>query len=423
MESGFRHWMWRVSAAALVCAAATLLAGCEQSPSTPKQPTSTTKPASAAGSTPASRPATGMPGAPAPSSPTASKPAAASQSVGPARPEPAVPPPQPIALREPTGTFLDRESPAVLRVMTYNIEWNSIFADVNPKVAARFARVIKVIDPDVLGLQEIGLSPNDRNKPDARKRTADDVRAVLNAARPLPDGATWYTYQGETDVIASKYPLQMTAEKTDPPAQRGLALAYVDLPDALYPHDLYLVNTHHKCCDAEKNDPLRQQQSDGIMAWLRDAKSPGGKIELPRETAIIVLGDFNIVGGPQPAQTVVTGNIIDETRYGPDFQPDWDDTALTDSHPLHNIVGPEDWTWRNDNEQYPPGRLDYLIYTDSVLDAVKKFALDTTVMSAEDLQAAGLEKFDTTKDDAGRNFDHIPLVVDFLFRATDDAGD
>ena len=92
------------------------------------------------------------------------------------------------------------------------------------------------------------------------------------------------------------------------------------------------------------------------------------------------------------------------------------DSPLADAHPLHNVVGPDDWTWRNDTGQYKPGRLDYILFTDSVLEAAKKFALDTTSMSEADLTASGLQKFDASADDVGQDYDHLPLVVDF--RAT-----
>lgn len=333
-------------------------------------------------------------------------------------------PPPPVAVREPTGVFLDRESGNMLRVVSYNIKWNSVFPDVDANVAPKFARVLAALDPDVIGFQEIGVNPGDRDKPNAVKKNADDVRALLNQLRPLPDGGTWHAAGAFSNVIASKYPVQIAGESPSPSREdRGAAVALVDLPDALFPADLYVINTHHKCCEAEKNDPRRQSQSDAIMSWIRDAREPGGKIQLPERTAIIVLGDLNLVGGPGPLETLVTGNIGDEAKFGPDFAPDWDQTSFTDAHPRHNITGTDDWTWRDDSSPFPPGRLDFVIYSDSVLEVTKSFALNTTLMSDEDLSAAGLHKFDVAKDDEGREFDHLPLVVDFLFAAPEDAGD
>lgn len=318
-----------------------------------------------------------------------------------------------VVLGRPTGTFIDREDPLDLRLMSYNVDWNSIFPDVNPKRAAKFARLIAALNPDVLTLQEIGMAPTRRGEPSSPRRTADDVLQLLNRIAPHGSGRTWYTFQAKDCVIASKYPLKMTAQRMNPPGERELAMALVDLPDENFGMDLYVLNNHYKCCDPNQNDTLRQQQSDAIVRWIRDARTPGDNIDLPANTAIVVAGDLNIVGSDQPVQTLVEGNIIDEEKYGPDSPPDWDGTAMTDARPLHNVVGPEDWTWRNDNGEFKPGRLDYVIYTDSVFDAVKAFALDTTALTDEQLQAAGLEKFDACVDDVGKEYDHLPLIVDF----------
>ncbi|MBU0641032.1 MAG: endonuclease/exonuclease/phosphatase family protein [Planctomycetes bacterium] len=302
---------------------------------------------------------------------------------------------------QPTGLFLDRRQPGDLRVVSYNVNWDRIFPGVDATGAERFQRVLKALAPDILALQEI------------KEYEAADVAALLNAICPRADGRTWHAYKGWTNVIASPYALYLTRAQTDPPGQRGLALALVDLPDDRYAADVYVLNNHFKCCGGKGNDPQRQQQADALVAWLRDARTPGGALDLPPATPAIILGDFNIVGGWQPVQTLLTGDICDEQVYGPDALPDWDGSSLTDAHPFHNATGPDDYTWRNDDDQWPPGRLDFILYTDSVLTAVHQFVLNPTLMPTEELERAGLEPFDVTLDTVGRTFDHLPLVVDF----------
>ena len=312
-----------------------------------------------------------------------------------------------------TGTFIDREEPSDLRLVTYNVDWNSIFVDVNANRAEKFARVINTLNPDILALQEIGAAPGNPTGAKAKKRTAEDVVNLLNQIVPLGPGATWHAFQGKDCVTASKYPLKMTAEHLVPAGDSDLAMALVDLPDDKFGMDFYVLNNHYKCCDAEKNDPRRQRQSDALVHWIHDARTPGDNVDLPTGTAIAIVGDLNIVGSFQPVQTLISGDITNEATYGPDFAPDWDDSPLVDAHPLHNVAGPDDWTWRDDTGQFAPGRLDYVIYTGSVLEAVKKFALDTTTISDADLAGAGLQKFDASFDNEGKNYDHLPLVVDF----------
>jgi len=312
-----------------------------------------------------------------------------------------------------TGTFIDRASHDDLRLVSYNILWNSIFPEVSVAGAVKFARVVQALNPDVLALQEIGLHPEDRGKPNARRWTDRDVVALMNSLLPPPEGATWHACQGGDNVIVSKYPLKLVATDTNPPGERQQAIALVDLPNERFAFDLYVLNNHYKCCGNEANDPQRQQQSDAIVGWLRDARTPGGQIDLPPGTAIAIVGDLNIVGTFKPVETLLTGDISDENRYGPDFPPDWDGTGLVDARPLHNIDGPDQWTWRDDNDRWPPGRLDFIIYSDSVLSVAKQFVLNTTTMRPEELKAAGLERFDVTIDDVGRQYDHLPLVIDF----------
>ncbi|MBN2448342.1 MAG: endonuclease/exonuclease/phosphatase family protein [Phycisphaerae bacterium] len=313
-----------------------------------------------------------------------------------------------------TKPFIERLEPTDLRVVDFNVD--SVYSDLPYLVGPKFYRVIKALDPDILTLQET-----------AGAHDADYLTELLDAIIPLPDGAHWHVYRGSAahmaNVVASRYPLSMTGDATDPPAyppkQGGrnarVAFALVDLPDDRFPVDLYVSTHHFKSGGGTENDPLRQQEADALVAWWSDARTPGGKVDVPANTAFIVTGDLNTVGGPQVLETVITGDIQDEQRFGADSAPDWDNTPITDAKPLHNAIGPDVYTWRNDSSEYAPGRLDYIIYTDSNIEVAHKFVLNTTTMSPELLQAAGLEKFDVAEDDEGVWFDHLPVVVDFRF--------
>ena len=62
-----------------------------------------------------------------------------------------------------TGTFVDRQSPNDLRILCYNINWDSIFEDGDPDnhewrefdMSDQFVRVIQAVNPDITCLQEI----------------------------------------------------------------------------------------------------------------------------------------------------------------------------------------------------------------------------------------------------------------------------
>jgi endonuclease/exonuclease/phosphatase family metal-dependent hydrolase len=310
-----------------------------------------------------------------------------------------------------TGTFIDRQLATDLRVMSYNILWDSIFPDKDATKAAKFTRVINALDPDVLNLQEIG----DPFTPGWIPKTATDVRNLLNSIAPLDGGASWNVHKGSDAVIASKYPLTMTRTTTVPAGDKSQAIALVNLPDAMYPTDFYFLNEHYKCCGDEggSEDAQRQKQSDSIVNWLRDARTPGGSVNLAPGTPFAVIGDLNIVGGLQPLNTLLDGNIQDNVTYGGDSPPDWDGSATTDARPSHNNAGTTFYTWREDSSGFPADQLDFIIYSDNALDVGSKFVLNTVSMSAAQRTATGLLQFDTAQGSSSTNFDHLPVVVDF----------
>jgi hypothetical protein len=236
----------------------------------------------------------------------------------------------------------------------------------------------------------------------------------MDTVRPLGTAAGWYVYQSGEHAIASKFPLSMGRNDTAPVGYRTVAMSLADLPDARFKNDLYLMNAHYKCCGDTTLDPLRQKQSDAFVNWMRDARTPGGTITLPAGTPMAVLGDYNLVGGPQPLNTLLDGNIIDNTTYGADSAPDWDGGTNADAQPRQNNDpnGPT-WTWRNDLDVYAPGRLDFVTWTDSVLPASKKFVLNSYSMTAADRAAVGMQQYDTLLDNTGANYDHLPVVIDF----------
>ena len=68
---------------------------------------------------------------------------------------------------------------------------------------------------------------------------------------------------------------------------------------------------------------------------------------------------------------------------------------------------PMDYTWRNDGSSYMPGKLDYALVSDGVLQVLRSFGLQTSDMSADRLSAYGLQSGDTWNAS-----DHLPVVVD-----------
>ncbi|MEA2734994.1 MAG: hypothetical protein QOE14_1445, partial [Humisphaera sp.] len=284
-----------------------------------------------------------------------------------------------------------------------NVFNDSIFADVNSIRSQKFARMVRAVDADIWALQE------------CYNHTPAQLKALMDTIAPQ-GGSGWYVFKNgfNEHAIVSKYPISLTANNTAPAGYRAVAMARIDLPDPSFARDLYFMNAHYRCCGDTLNDPDRQKQSDAFVNWMRDARTPGGSIDLPDQTAMMVLGDFNIVGGPQPLNTLLDGNIQNNLTYGGDSPPDWDGTANAQAIAYQNAVaGGDTWTWRDDTQIYNPGRLDYITYTDSVLAIQKSFVLNTVTMTAADRAAAGLQTYDSIYDNVGSVYDHLPVIADF----------
>jgi hypothetical protein len=69
---------------------------------------------------------------------------------------------------------------------------------------------------------------------------------------------------------------------------------------------------------------------------------------------------------------------------------------------------PYTFTWYNDFGKYSAGRLDYIIYTGSVMSLQNSLALWTPAMTNTALTAAGLQK-----EDIPSASDHLPVIADF----------
>jgi endonuclease/exonuclease/phosphatase family metal-dependent hydrolase len=282
----------------------------------------------------------------------------------------AVPPPSTISF--------DKVHPDHVRVVSHNALFDGLFDRPDP-----FERILLALDPDIICFQEIFS----HTATEAR----DQVASFL--------GGTWFAAQQSDNITVSRWPIATTR------AIDGNLGTLIDLPSTPHTTDLYIINAHLPCCS---NEAGRQDESDAIIAWIRDLQSPGGVETLTGGTPIAVTGDMNFVGFRQQVATLLTGDIQNEATHGADHPPDWDVSAMTDLLPRHTAAR-EAYTWRNDGGSFPPGRLDYMVYTDSAMAVGNHFLLWTPTMAPAELTAAGLFASDTA--DAA---DHVPVVVDLI---------
>jgi endonuclease/exonuclease/phosphatase family metal-dependent hydrolase len=281
-------------------------------------------------------------------------------------------PAEPI-LMEKTGT----------RLVTYNtLNTGILESDRQPK----FQRIIQALDPDIISLQE--------------HSEWNEIGDIISSWFPED---TWYQgYTFRDLVVLSKYPIINQANLIS--SERTMC-ALLQTDDPINPY-LLILNSHFSCCD---NDDDRQEQVDELVKVLREWRlNDNGPFDLPEGTPMFHVGDFNFVGYREQIETVTAGNIQDEGNYGSDFPLDWDGTAITDlfSRHTHKRMA---YTWRSDGSSFNPGKLDYVLYTDSNLSILNHFVLNTLAMPDSILNEWGLEAEDTNEAS-----DHLPRIVDFM---------
>ena len=278
---------------------------------------------------------------------------------------------------------LARQDKTHLRVLTYNVLSDGIF---KTSRKGYFEGLLRAIRPEIIGFEEI------------YNHSAGETALVVEQMLPSSGGEQWYGAKVHPDVIAvSRYPI------TDVFAVDGNGAFLMDLRPE-YDKDLLLVVAHLPCCD---NDAQRQLEIDALMAFIRNAKGSGGVLDLVPDTPILIVGDMNLVGRRQQQKTLLTGDIVNSGLYGSSFSPDWDGSDFDDALPRHTEL-PMTFTWHDDASTYWPGRLDYIVYSGSVMDIGNRFVLFTPWMSQDTLDAHGLQGWDTIKAS-----DHLPVVADF----------
>ena len=296
-----------------------------------------------------------------------------------------VPPPEPI--------LLQKDDDDLLRLMSYNIQ-NDFENDIggldDPERIPGLERIFTAISPDIITMNECW---------NTSQTTAQNF---LNINLPTGTEIGWYTNKlDEANITASRFPIVQSWIVL---SGRRLTACLIDLPDN-YKNDILVVSAHFKCCDG---DYTRQLEADAFVSFILDAKTPGGVIDLPENTPFVLMGDLNLVGLSQQLKTLLYGDIQNTSTFGPAAPPDWDDSELADliSRQTDKRMA---YTWRNDWGSYPPGRLDFMIYSNSVMEVDKAFTLQTEVMPLERLDLYGLDELDTKTSS-----DHFPKVADFV---------
>ncbi len=269
---------------------------------------------------------------------------------------------------------LGRQQDEHVRIANYNVLNDGLFDGGSSEAA--YERLLNAVDADVWVFNEVW------------DHSATQTAVRLEELLPAGIGRSWHAVKRDSgNVIVSRYPI--VEDWAILPGAR-LTAARLDLaPD--HDRDLLVIAAHLSCCTADVN---RQEQADALIAFVRDAQTPGERIDLPLDTPIVAGGDFNLVGWSRQLETLLTGDIFDEGLFGPDHAPDWDGSGfdLAPSTHTDQRVG---YTWRNDFSSFLPGLLDFMFYTGSSVTLGNHYILDTRTMRSSTLTQYGLFAGDT----------------------------
>ena len=283
--------------------------------------------------------------------------------------------------KPPTDLDLDfeREMPDDVRLLSWNVLNDSM---TDNQDEPRFRRIIQSLSPDVINFQEI----YDRS-------SAQVMNQVKDWIDPAP-GDTWH-HAGNNDCkTVSRFPV-LHSEPLG-----GNLVVLLDTTKKLE-RTLLVINAHTPCCS---NDSGRQWEIDQMMSFIGRVRK-GNHQDIPADCAVEITGDMNLVGLAQQLESLIDGNIINESEFGTDVQPDVDGSNLLDVMPTHTGQRMS-YTWRNDNSGFWPGRLDFTVISDSVLEVGRSFAVETRAMTSQRLQSLGLNSADSSASD------HLALVCD-----------
>ncbi|MFI4915325.1 MAG: endonuclease/exonuclease/phosphatase family protein [Phycisphaerales bacterium JB060] len=262
-----------------------------------------------------------------------------------------------------------------IRVLSYNVERSSPVSNPQP-----FARIIRVLDPDVLLLQEWDQGD------------ADALRAWLTAH--VDDSTQWHVLKGPAwgVAVASKHPLSvLTPLDTPNPVNAQNALRFVGGLAQTPLGPLAVGSTHLKCCGTmgSREDRQRVAEATAIADMLARAldQDPGAA-----SWGLVVGGDLNLVGSRPPLEAIAAGADLDGS-----------DLAVCEPSRLGDQAM---YTWYDPGSAFTPGRLDFLLYSDAGAEAANSFVFDTGVLSEAALARLGLDATDTAASD------HLPVVLD-----------
>lgn len=260
-----------------------------------------------------------------------------------------------------------------IRLITYNVLHDGL---IKPERKNKFTSFLSATKPDIIGFNECW------------KTTEQQAKSLLDKSLP---GSTWYVKKLDGNITCSKYEIVKSWDVL--PKSRLLAclIQINSTTQALH------INAHLSCC---AKDDRRLEQAVALSEFIEKLKADS---TITKQTAILISGDMNLVGLKQQYNVLKNGN---NKLNGSDV----DSTSLTDLL-AYQTNGKSAITWRDGKSSYPPGRLDYIFYSDFNIEPKSAYILDCSLLSPKELKY-----FDGLNSKSSEISDHLPIIFDFSIK-------
>lgn len=295
----------------------------------------------------------------------------------------------PVERHRPQGTIaIPAHPPGTVRIVSWNVETSGPTKD-----PTKFRSLLTAIQPDIVLVQEWDAGDTS----DMRAWFQTNLRGESGEVPWSVVKAPGTIATGGGVAVVSRYPMRPVLDHPLTCIDAGSTERPIRFTAARLttPYGDFICGSTHLKSRGSKDSPedrRRLAEARAINSAMRTkfADSRGSKF------VRIITGDMNLVGSRPP---------LDVLRAM--LNADGSDLAV--AKPL--VLGDKSvTTWADPTTPFTPGRLDYVLYSESNAQVVNAFVVDTRRMSDDTLAACGLSREDSAASD------HMPVVVDVRVR-------
>ncbi|HEX8394688.1 MAG TPA: endonuclease/exonuclease/phosphatase family protein, partial [Longimicrobium sp.] len=234
------------------------------------------------------------------------------------------------------------------------------------------------------------VAPGDRPWQGVLGPSGGTQRGAVAARAPVAFAAPFAGHVAYPDSAANLVPPDAPASAREAAARRAQeGVPTVGAIAQLGGRRLLAVTVDLECCGGPGGpaDRLRRIEAGVLRDRIRETLRAGGV------DGIIVAGDYNLVGSPEPVELLAAASDTDGSRL-----------AIAQTRRLDGLSMA---TWEQAGDRFTPGRLDYVLVGDAALTILRSFPFNSGDLSRRWRVHHGLDA-----ETSHRATDHLPVVTD-----------